>query len=65
MSALLNRKNLVVQDPPLAKFLFTDPRAGWLWLLVRLWLGYKWIDAGLNKISNPAWTQTGEAVRGF
>jgi thiosulfate dehydrogenase [quinone] large subunit len=65
MSALVNRKNEVVQDPPLAKFLFTDPRAGWLWLLVRLWLGYKWIDASMHKISNPAWTQTGEAVKGF
>ena len=65
MSALFTRKNVVVQDPPLARFLFSDTRASWLWLLVRLWLGYKWIDAGLHKVSNPAWTQTGEAVKGF
>jgi thiosulfate dehydrogenase [quinone] large subunit len=65
MSAFLSRKNTVVQDPPLANFLFSDPRASWIWLVVRLWLGYEWIDASLHKISNPAWTQTGEAVLGF
>src|SRR5690606_6233782 len=53
------------QDPPLARFLFADARAGWLWLLVRLWLGYQWIDAGLHKVTDPAWTQTGESVMGF
>lgn len=65
MNAVMNRKNQVVQDPPIARFLFSDTRASWLWLLVRLWLGYKWIDAGIHKVSNPAWTQTGEAVKGF
>lgn len=65
MNAMLNRPNRVVQDPPLARFLFTDPRASWLWLLVRLWLGYKWIDAGLHKVTDAAWTQTGAAVMGF
>ena len=65
MSAMTIRKNQVVQDPPLARFLFADTRASWLWLLLRLWLGYKWIDASLHKLSNPAWTQTGEAVKGF
>ena len=65
MSTLFTRKNEIVQDPPLARFLFASTTASWLWLLVRLWLGYKWIDAGLHKVSNPAWTQTGEAVKGF
>jgi thiosulfate dehydrogenase [quinone] large subunit len=65
MSALLNRKHQIVQDPPLAQFLFADTRSSWIWLLVRLWLGYKWIDASLHKINNPAWTQTGEAIKGY
>jgi thiosulfate dehydrogenase [quinone] large subunit len=54
-----------VQDPPLAKFLFSDTRASWLWLVLRLWLGYEWIEASLHKISNPAWVQTGEALKGY
>jgi thiosulfate dehydrogenase (quinone) large subunit len=65
MNAVLNRKQQIVQDPPLARFLFADTRAGWLWLLVRLWLGYKWIDAGWHKVTDPAWTQTGESILGF
>lgn len=65
MNAVTNRKNQVFQDPPLARFLFADPRAAWLWLLVRLWVGYKWIDAGLHKVTDPAWTQTGESILGF
>jgi thiosulfate dehydrogenase [quinone] large subunit len=65
MNMVMNRNKAVVQDPPLARFLFADARAGWLWLLVRLWLGYQWIDAGLHKVTDPAWTQTGESVMGF
>ena len=65
MSALLNRKNQIVQDPPLAKLLFADTRAGWLWLLVRLWLGYEWIEAGWHKVTDPGWTRTGESILGF
>lgn len=65
MAALITRKREVVQDPPLARFLFSDTRAAWIWLVVRLWLGYKWIDAASHKLGNPAWTQTGDAVKGF
>ena len=65
MNAVMSRKNQVVQDPPLARFLFADARAGWLWLLVRIWLGYQWIDASLHKISDPAWTQTGESILAY
>ena len=65
MNAFVARKSLVVQDPPLARFLFADTRASWLWLVLRLWLGYKWVGASLPKINNPAWVQTGEAVKGF
>src|SRR5689334_2497619 len=65
MNALFTRKHEVVQDPPLARFLFADPRAGWFWLLVRLWLGYQWVEASLHKISSPAWVQTGEALKGY
>lgn len=54
-----------IQDPPLAKLLFNDTRTAWLWLVLRIWLGYKWIDASLHKIDNPAWTDSGVALKGF
>ena len=65
MNNTVTRKGTLIQDPPLARFLFDDTRSSWLWLLLRLWLGYKWIDAALHKIDNPAWVQTGVALKGF
>lgn len=65
MNAVLNRKNQIVQDPPIAKFLFSDPRASILWLVVRVYVGWQWLSSGWGKIENPAWVQTGEAVKGF
>jgi thiosulfate dehydrogenase [quinone] large subunit len=65
MNALTTRNNTVVQDPPFAQFLFSDTRAAWFWLVVRLWVGYQWVEASLHKISNPAWVQTGDALKGY
>ena len=65
MSNVVTRKGEVVQDPPLVTRLLSDPRAGWLFLLLRVWLGYQWVDASLHKISNPAWVTTGDALKGF
>lgn len=65
MNAVMTRKNQLVQDPPFAQKLFADPRAAWFWLIVRLWLGWEWIDASMHKISNPAWVQSGEAVKAY
>jgi thiosulfate dehydrogenase [quinone] large subunit len=65
MNSFLARKHEVVQDPPVARFLFADTRASWIWVLVRLWLGYKWIDAGWHKVTDPAWTQTGASIQGY
>lgn len=64
MSSVMQRGRLI-QDPPIAKFLFSDLRMAWVWLAVRVWLGYEWLQSGLGKIGNPAWTQTGEALKGY
>ncbi|HMN29224.1 MAG TPA: hypothetical protein PKE45_13830 [Caldilineaceae bacterium] len=53
-----------IQDPPLARFLFNDTRMAWLWLVVRLYLGYQWLEAGMHKLS-PGWLSGGEALKGF
>ncbi|HSD84443.1 MAG TPA: DoxX family protein, partial [Anaerolineae bacterium] len=65
MAAYVTRKGEMLQDPPLIQKLLSDPRAGWIWLLPRLWLSYQWLDAASHKIANPAWMQTGEALKGF
>ncbi len=60
------RGNVVaVTDPPFAISLFSSTRWAWLWLIVRLYVGYEWISAGLEKLGSPAWVQTGVALKGF
>jgi thiosulfate dehydrogenase (quinone) large subunit len=54
-----------VQDPPVARTLLANPLAGLLWLPLRIWLGWQWLESGWGKMSNPAWTQTGDAIKGF
>lgn len=55
----------VISDPPLARLLFSSTRLSWLWLIVRVYLGWQWLTAGWEKFNNPAWLQTGEALKGF
>jgi len=56
----------VLADPPIAKFLFSDTRMAPVWLALRLWMGWSFFDAGFNhKLQDPAWTQTGDALKGF
>jgi len=37
----------------------------WAWLILRVWVGYQWLEAGLEKLSNPGWVSTGEALKSF
>lgn len=54
-----------VEEPKLAVTLFSSTAAAWMWLLLRLWLGWSWLDAGYQKITDPAWISTGTAIQGF
>jgi len=58
-------KNITITDPPIAQALFGNTRWAWIWLIVRLYVGYTWLTSGWGKFSNPAWVQTGEALKGF
>ena len=59
------KKNRVIQDPPIARFLFSDTRSAALWTVIRVLLGLAWLQPALGKLSNPAWVETGEALKGF
>jgi len=63
----LSRQRTVVEDPPLARLLFGDVRLSWLWLILRVYIGYEWLTAGLEKLENPAWfgAKAGTALTGF
>jgi thiosulfate dehydrogenase [quinone] large subunit len=65
MSQVITRKGETVQEPKLVHTLLNDTRAGWLFLIPRLYLGYKWVDAALHKVNEPGWVQTGEALKSY
>lgn len=58
---------VVVPENPVSMFLFSSTRSGWIWLLVRLYLGYAWLTSGLKKLTAEAWTgsEAGAAIQGF
>ncbi|HEU5317149.1 MAG TPA: DoxX family membrane protein [Chloroflexota bacterium] len=62
-NALLNTQD--IQEPPISRFLFGSTKMALLWLPIRLWVGYEWFEAGMHKATDPKWTQTGEALKGF
>lgn len=65
MTTITAPRRSTFQGTSLFNRLFTDSRAAWLWLPIRLWLGSQWIEAASHKIGNPAWTETGAALKGF
>lgn len=52
---------------PISRFLFRDTRMAWFWLIVRVFVGYQWIEAGISKIVGGGWvgTNSGQALAGF
>ncbi len=61
----ITKRRAIVEDPPVATLLFGDARFSWIWLLVRLYVGYSWISSGLGKVTNPAWMDGGTALKGY
>ena len=54
-----------IEDPPLARFLFSNPVTAPLWLVLRVFLGYQWVTAGWHKVQDPAWMATGDGLKAF
>jgi len=46
------QRSVVIEDPPLARFLFSDTRVAPLWLVIRLYIGWAWLDAGWHKVQD-------------
>jgi thiosulfate dehydrogenase [quinone] large subunit len=51
LQTLQPRAATQIAEPPLARFLFADTRMAWLWLIIRLYVGYEWISAGFEKLT--------------
>ncbi len=50
-SAIQPKSVTQIGEPPIARFLFADTRMAWLWLIVRLYVGYQWLVAGFDKLT--------------
>src|SRR5438876_7416337 len=60
------RGQTLIQDPPIARVFFQSTITAWLWLAVRLYVGYDFIDAGWHKFNTPAWMNgSGQGILGF
>src|SRR4051812_321109 len=55
---------VTIPDPPFAHVLFSTTRFAWLWLIIRLYVGYQWLHAGWGKISGGTWA-SGESLKSF
>ena len=56
MATNITKKGTVIADPPLARFLFSDTRMAFVWLLVRVYVGWAWLEAGWHKIQDTGAT---------
>ena len=54
-----------IEGPAFVRFLTSNSRAGLVWLPVRLFLGFAWLEAGWHKFSGTGWMDGGAALAGF
>ncbi|ULL16628.1 DoxX family membrane protein [Paenibacillus sp. H1-7] len=61
------KNEILIPENPVSSFLFSSTRAGVIWLIVRLYVGYSWVTSGWGKVTNEAWTgaKAGTALQGF
>ena len=63
---MMHEKELTrFRDPPVARFLFGSIQMAALWLVLRLYVGWQWLDAGRHKIEDPKWMETGAALQSY
>jgi thiosulfate dehydrogenase [quinone] large subunit len=53
------------EGPAFARFLFSNSRAGLMWLPIRLFLGFTWLEAGIHKATGTGWLDGGTARKGY
>src|SRR5437763_5470899 len=55
------------EEPNFARFIFSDPRTSIVWLLIRVYVGWQWLEAGLEKLNDPIWigNKAGTSLSGF
>ena len=59
--------NIIIPENPVSRFLFSSTQSAFIWLVIRLYVGYAWLNAGWHKVTSDAWTgeNSGAALTGF
>jgi thiosulfate dehydrogenase [quinone] large subunit len=65
MAQITARNGSEITDSPVAKFVFSDTRMAWVWLIVRVYMAYTWITSGFGKLTGTGWIDGGAALKGF
>ncbi len=58
-------QSVEIEGPAFVRFLFGNSRAGLLWLPIRLFVGFAWLEAGYHKLTDPLWVDGGTALRAY
>jgi len=70
------KETVTIEEPRVARFLFSSPIAAIGWLVLRVWLGYQWLHAGWEKVTgtesgwhlaftHDSWLRTSAGLKGF
>jgi thiosulfate dehydrogenase [quinone] large subunit len=54
-----------IESPAFTRFLFENSRAGLVWLPIRLFVGFAWLEAGWHKLTGGGWIDGGSALAGY
>src|SRR3989338_8315755 len=59
--------NYTLEQSRFSHFFLASAKSAPFWFLVRLYVGYEWLIAGWEKVTNPAWfgSGAGAAMQGF
>ena len=54
-----------VEGPAFARYLFSNTRAGLIWLPIRIFVGFEWLEAGWHKLTGGGWIDGGASLLGY
>jgi thiosulfate dehydrogenase [quinone] large subunit len=54
-----------IEGPAITRFLFSNSRAGLIWLPVRLFLGLTWLGSGWGKFTGEGWLDGGSSLAAY
>jgi thiosulfate dehydrogenase [quinone] large subunit len=59
--------NIEIGESKTSRFLFSSTAMSWVWLVLRVYVGWEWLMAGWGKAHNPVWVgeKAGVAITGF